>query len=224
MSRNSYDHPVLFGQTGPLSGMRWTIDQCLTIGRDAECDIVVPDRQVSRYHARISIAGDEVLLEDLSSKNGTYCNGNLLAYQAPLNDGDVLQIALVQTFVFLSSDATMPMEPVVLNPVDKRAKKETLVLDERSRRVWINEQEVIPPLSVPQFRLLKLLYDNKGKVVSRQDLIATVWEDEEAMGVSDQALDALIRRLRDRLSPLNSGHEYIVTVRGYGLRLDVSEE
>jgi DNA-binding winged helix-turn-helix (wHTH) protein len=222
MSGTNYDHPVLFGQVGPLSGMRWTIDKPLTIGRDAECDIVIPDRQVSRYHARVSAVGNEVLLEDLSSKNGTYFNGDLLAGQATLKDGDVLQIALVQTFVFLSSDATMPMEPVI-GAIEKRGHKETLVLDERSRRVWINEQEVLPPLSVPQFRLLKLLYDNKGKVVSRQDLIATVWEDEEAMGVSDQALDALIRRLRDRLSSLNSGHEYIVTVRGYGLRLDDSE-
>lgn len=218
MVKTSYDHPVLFGQTGPLNGMRWTVDKALTIGRDADCEIVIPDRQVSRYHARILADGKEVVLEDLSSKNGTYFNGNLISGQVSLNDGDVLQIALVQTFVFLSSDATMPMEPSLLLG-DKRS-KETLMLDERSRRVWVKDREVIPPLSVPQFRLLKLLYDNKGKVVSRQDLITAVWEDEESMGVSDQALDALVRRLRDRLSPLNSKHEYIVTVRGYGLRLD----
>jgi DNA-binding winged helix-turn-helix (wHTH) protein len=199
--------------------MRWTIDKPLTIGRDSECDIVVPDRQVSRYHARISIAGKEIFLEDLSSKNGTYLNGELISDLAAIKDGDVLQIALVQTLVYLSSDATMPMEPVIVGG-EKTNQKETLVLDERSRRVWILDQEVLPPLSVPQFRLLKLLYDNKGKVVSRQDLISTVWEDEEAMGVSDQALDALVRRLRDRLCTLNPGHEYIVTVRGYGLRLD----
>lgn len=218
MLRSSYDHPVLFGQAGPLNGIRWNIDKSLTIGRDAECDIVVPDRQISRYHARVSTTNNEVYLEDLSSKNGTYYNGDLITEPTLLNDGDVIQIAFVQTFVFLSSDATMPMEPMPI--LSEQHTKETLVLDERSRRVWILEQEVLPPLSVPQFRLLKLLYDNKEKVVSRQDLISTVWEDGEAMGVSDQALDALVRRLRDRLTPLNPKHEYIVTVRGYGLRLD----
>ncbi|MCE1254788.1 MAG: winged helix-turn-helix domain-containing protein, partial [Anaerolineae bacterium] len=154
----------------------------------------------------------------LSSKNGTYYNGNLISEPTTLSDGDLIQIAFVQTFVFLSSDATMPMEPSPL--LTEQHSKGTLLLDERSRRVWIKDQEVLPPLSVPQFRLLKLLYDNKAQVVSRQDLISTVWEDEEAMGVSDQALDALVRRLRDRLAPLNPKHEYIVTVRGYGLRLN----
>ena len=36
----------------------------------------------------------------------------------------------------------------------------------------------------------------------------------------DQALDALIRRLRDRLAEADPGHEYVVTVRGHGLRLE----
>jgi DNA-binding winged helix-turn-helix (wHTH) protein len=218
MIKPSYDHPVLFGQTGPLNGTRWTIEKSLTIGRDPECDIVIPDRQVSRFHARVSFEDDSTLLEDLSSKNGTYCNGRLLDQPVELTDGDVLQVALVQTLVYLSSDATMPMEPALMT--GEKQGKGSLMLDERSRRVWIKGNEVLPPLSVPQFRLLKLLYDNQGKVASRQDLISTVWENEEAMGVSDQALDALVRRLRDRLALLDPKHEYIVTVRGYGLRLD----
>jgi DNA-binding winged helix-turn-helix (wHTH) protein len=219
MFKPSYDHPVLFGQSGPLNGTRWTIDKSLTIGRDSECDIVIPDRQVSRFHARVSIEGEKALLEDLSSKNGTYCNGMLLSEPVELDDGDVLQVALVQTLVYLSSDATMPMEPALMIPTE-RPGKGSLMLDERSRRVWIKGKEVLPPLSVPQYRLLKLLYDSQGKVASRQDMISTVWENEEAMGVSDQALDALVRRLRDRLALLDPKHEYIITVRGYGLRLD----
>ena len=218
MVSTGYDHPVLFGQSGPLNGLRWLIDKPISIGREPDCEIVIPDRQVSRYHARITSQNKESTLEDLASKNGTYCNGNLITEPIQLKDGDVLQVALVQTFVYLSSDATMPMEPGLL--IGEKISKGALVLDERSRRVWINDQEVLPPLSVPQFRLLKLLYDNQGKVASRQDLIATVWENEEAMGVSDQALDALVRRLRDRLATLDPKHEYIVTVRGYGLRLD----
>ena len=222
MFKPSYDHPVLFGQAGPLNGMRWAIEKPLTIGRDAACDIVIPDRQVSRFHARVTYEDQTPLLEDLSSKNGTYCNGVLLSEPVVLGDGDVLQVALVQTFVYLSSDATMPMEPGT--PTVEKQGKGSLKLDERSRRVWIKNKEVLPPLSVPQFRLLKLLYDNQGKVASRQDLISTVWENEEALGVSDQALDALVRRLRDRLASLNPRHEYIITVRGYGLRLDNPEE
>ncbi len=89
-----------------------------------------------------------------------------------------------------------------------------------SRRVWVDGNEVNPALSVPQFRLLEALYNSRGRVVSRQDLVIAVWGDEESAGVSEQALDALVRRLRDRLSSLDLSHEYLLTVRGYGLRLD----
>jgi DNA-binding response OmpR family regulator len=47
-----------------------------------------------------------------------------------------------------------------------------------------------------------------------------VWGDEEAVGVSNQALDALLRRLRDRISAIDPAQAYIVTVRGHGIRLD----
>jgi DNA-binding winged helix-turn-helix (wHTH) protein len=67
---------------------------------------------------------------------------------------------------------------------------------------------------------LALLYRRPNEVVSRADLVTTVWEDEVADGVSEQALDALIRRLRDRLAAFDPSHRYIVTVRGHGVRLD----
>jgi DNA-binding response OmpR family regulator len=82
------------------------------------------------------------------------------------------------------------------------------------------EVEVLPPLSVSQFRLLETLYENQGLVVSRQELVAAVWREEEAFEVSEQALDALVRRLRDRIASIDPDHNYVVTVRGHGLRLD----
>ncbi len=39
-------------------------------------------------------------------------------------------------------------------------------------------------------------------------------------GVSEQAIDALVRRLRDRIAELDPKHQYIITVRGHGFRLD----
>ena len=79
---------------------------------------------------------------------------------------------------------------------------------------------MVPPLSVSQFRLLEILYEHQGRVVARQDLIADVWGKRQAVEVSEQALDALVRRLRDRLASVDRTHAFIVTVRGHGLRLD----
>jgi hypothetical protein len=207
------DFPVLIAQAGPLKGERVLLKGAIVMGRESSCEVVIPDRQVSRFHARVSPTPEGVILEDLGSKNGTHHNGNLLDGPVVLQDGDVVQVALAQEFVFLSSDATMPLT----EPLGKPGR---LVLDMRSRRAWVNQQLLAPPLSALQFHMLWVLYEKQGQVISRQDLVSAVWGDEQSAGVSDQAMDALIRRLRDRLAELDPDNTYIVTVRGHGLRLD----
>jgi DNA-binding response OmpR family regulator len=128
--------------------------------------------------------------------------------------------------VYLSSDATLPLEGddidfTSFQPSQAKPQNEdSLRIEKKSHRVWIGEEEVLPPLSVSQYRLLENLYDNPGKVVSRKELIANVWGEEQAIDVSEQALDALVRRLRYRLNSIDSSHNYIVTIRGHGLRLE----
>jgi hypothetical protein len=217
------DMPVLIGQAGPLNGRRWEIAQDLLIVRDETFGVVIQDRQVSRFHARISVTAQGVMVEDLASKNGTFRNGALLEEPVVLEDGDMVQIAMIQHFLYLSSDSTEPLGPGMPIPEFLPASNEAgdrLRMDPLSRRVWIESKEMIPPLSVPQFQLLEALYNSHGTAVSRQDLITTVWGDDEAAGVSEQAMDALVRRLRDRIAALDRTHDYILTVRGFGFRLD----
>lgn len=218
--KNEPDLPVLLAQTGPLEGQRWEIEKDLLIGRDAACDIVIitPDKQVSRRHARIQVTADGLIVADLGSKNGTHINSERLNDPVKLEDGDTIQIALAQQFVFLASDATLPLDTEGLDgsiTIHKRLK-----LDQNARRVWVLETELDPPLSVAQFTMLDLLYQADGDVVTRHELISAVWGEEHAYDVSNQALDALVRRLRDRLAEVDDKHQYIITVRGHGLRLD----
>ena len=219
-NRNS-GHPVLIGQVGPLNGNRWTVSDALIIGRDPSCEIVIPDRQVSRFHARLDVTNDEVTVEDLGSKNGTFINNIQISEPTRLKDGDDLSVAYIQQFVFLSSDSTLPLESSYLQ---RDRGKTRLFVDPRSRRVWINEKEVLPPLSVPQFRMLQLLYNQPGKAITRQELVLAIWGDREALGISEQALDALVRRLRERLSSIDPNYEYIITIRGHGIRLENPEK
>ena len=50
-------------------------DEPLVIGRLPECGVVVADSNVSRRHAELRRAGDNVVLTDLGSTNGTRVNG-----------------------------------------------------------------------------------------------------------------------------------------------------
>jgi DNA-binding winged helix-turn-helix (wHTH) protein len=220
MARNyNEDIPVLVAQGGPLNGQRWWLRSAMVVGREPNCDITIPSRQVSRHHARFTPTPKGVLLEDLGSKNGTHHNGQLVTEPILLQDGDTVQIALAQQFIFLSSDATLPLEK--LEDVEAATPHQgRMRIDKRSRRIWIGDEEIVPPLSVSQYHLLELLYENEGQVVPRKDIIARIWGEEEAFEISEQALDALVRRLRDRLAAIDPHHEYLVTVRGHGLRLD----
>jgi DNA-binding response OmpR family regulator len=95
-------------------------------------------------------------------------------------------------------------------------------MDLAAKRVWIAGQEINPPLSLAQYNLLELLYENTGHVISRDKVVETVWSDEEAEGVSEQAIDALARRLRERLAEIDPDNKYIETVRGHGFRLNLT--
>lgn len=218
MPPSNESYPVLIAQSGPLNGERWVIRAPLLIGRGEDCEIIIPDRKISRHHARLTPSSLGITLEDLDSKNGTHYNGGPLKGSTSLKDGDTIQVALAQKFTFLSSDATIPLEFEI--PAEVSQGKRRLKLDKRSRRVWANEKEILPPLSVAQFSMLEMLYLRDGLVVPREELVKQIWSAEQAYGVSDQALDALIRRLRDRLAEADPAHEYVITLRGHGLRLE----
>jgi len=205
---------MLIVYEGELEGQRWVIERDqVIIGRGSDCAIMLPERQVSRHHARIEWDGGGYLLRDLGSKNGTHVNGQEVRDRPyRLKDGDEIQIALCVKMGFVGADATLPLE---LTGPDRG-----LRIDRAARRVFIGGHELTPPLSVAQYRLLELLLDHEGEVIARDAIVAAVWSEEETVGISEQAIDALVRRLRDRISAVDPDHAYIVTVRGHGFRLE----
>lgn len=207
-------HPVLYIREGELAGQSYTVErEPFVIGRGNTCDLTLPERQVSRHHIEIARGDGGYILRDLGSKNGTHLNGQPVSGTADLRDGDEIQIALAVRMVFIGTDATVPL---TFEPAEP---EQRLRLDEAKRTAIIDGHELNPPLSLAQFRLLKALFDAAGGVVGRDEIIETVWPGTEGIGVSEQAIDALVRRLRDRLAELDD-YPYVVTVRGHGFRLD----
>jgi len=219
MTDTTQSYPVIVGQGGDLNGYRWAIDGEIAFGRTGTCEIVISNQQVSRKHARIVILPEGPAIEDLNSKNGTFYNGKPVTAITPLEDGDVIQIALAQEFVFLGQDATIPLAPGDFE-ASVISYFRRIRLEKDSYRTWVLNQELDPPLSTLQFKLLVLLSESRGRVLSRSEVINFVWGSQEYVGVTDQALDALVRRLRNRISELDDQFDYIITVRGQGFRLE----
>ncbi|MFN8459178.1 MAG: FHA domain-containing protein [Anaerolineae bacterium] len=78
---------------GPLAGKGFPITgDALTFGRGPDNDITLDDTQVSRNHARLLKHGDEVIIEDLGSTNGTLVNGKPITGQHILQPADIISI------------------------------------------------------------------------------------------------------------------------------------
>jgi DNA-binding response OmpR family regulator len=98
----------------------------------------------------------------------------------------------------------------------RRLRVNGVVLDIGGHRVFADGTEI--PLSRKEFDLLSVLVENAGRVVSRRDLLDTVWQP----GYPDRnkTLEVHIRRLRLKLDP-GSEAPRIRTVRGLGYIFDL---
>ena len=193
---------------------RWSLDKSsTTIGRWEDNDVIVDDRWVSRYHACIRREDDHYVIEDLGSKNGTFVNGRRISEPTVLADGDQVQVTPMIPLTFVGYASTAPLPDGM--PTAR------LEFDLTARQIYVCGQLLDPPLSQAQFAFLSLLAEQPGRVYSRDEVIAGVWPEVEAEGVSDEAIDALVRRIRLRLRELDPGHEYVVTIRGYGFKVEL---
>lgn len=86
---------------------------------------------------------------------------------------------------------------------------ETLLMDVEKKKVCIDGLEV--PLTKKEFEILLFLLENKGRVFSREDILAHVWPDE--VYVLDRTIDVNITRLRKKIGIYG---KCIVTRLGYG--------
>jgi hypothetical protein len=204
---------LLVWQDGELIKNQWILNRTpMRIGRAPDCDVRLDLRWISRSHALIRLEGAHYMLEDAGSRNGVFVNGQRVTGPRPLQDGDRVQLAPGLELIFVDSEATAPL-PGRTAP--------GLTLDRAERRVMVRGQELVPPVSTAQFDFMALLAEEPGRVYSRDEVIAAVWPGAAPEGVSDDAIDALVRRLRHRLAEIDPDHDYIVTVRGYGFRLEL---
>jgi pSer/pThr/pTyr-binding forkhead associated (FHA) protein len=109
------------GATFPLPARK------TVIGRDTECDIVVPDVGVSRRHASITPVPGGYLLTDESS-NGTLVNGSRVAGTRILDHGDVLRLHDEELRFELEGHAGSEPTP------DQASRAATAILDMSSLR------------------------------------------------------------------------------------------
>lgn len=206
--------------SGPDAGQEYELrNDKITIGRSASSHITLNDSYASRQHAEIHRVDNAYQVHDLRSKNGVYVNGRRLAEGSTswLEDGDELQFASTR-FRFLDPSATITAPSLIA------VQEPALRVDSVTRQVYVDGELVSPPLSVKQFDLLWFLYQNRGRVVSKDEIAVAVWPEVEG-DIYDANIDRMVSRVRSRIEPDNSDDpRFIQTVRGYGYQLKVQAE
>ncbi len=88
----------LVADSGPEKGQVIPIMDRVEIGRALECDISILEPALSRKHAELELVGDDLVLRDLGSVNGTYVNGEKID-EVKLKDGDRMQFDKIHFIV-----------------------------------------------------------------------------------------------------------------------------
>jgi DNA-binding response OmpR family regulator len=210
MNLKAFPEALLILVKEGISQRNWALHDRTTIGRWDDNDVTIPDRWISRHHAEIQRQGTRYILIDLDSKNGTYLNGQRVTQPVALEDGDEIQVAPRYQLTFVDTEATAPLFQG----------QDGVQVDERACRVWVKGQELEPSLSSAQFALLLTLSAEPGRVFARHELVAACWPDEDPSGISEEALNSLVRRLRRRLMDVDPSHRYIYAVRGHGFKFE----
>ena len=84
--------PLMVVHYGTLSE-GFELTKTTTIGRSAECDLVINIDRVSRRHARIQVSSGRLVIEDLGSRNGTWVNGQRIVRPRVLQPGDEIHLS-----------------------------------------------------------------------------------------------------------------------------------
>ncbi len=178
-----------------------------TLGRSPEAQILIIERSASRRHAEIRCDTNGCNITDLDSTNGTTLNGLRLTASQTLHPGDVIGIGSA-IFTFHDPEATL-----------RESHGPLLVVSPDRREIWVNQRPIM--LTPKEQLLFELLYENRGRVISKQQIAAAVWPEYQAE-VFDYQIESLIKRLREALEPDPRRPALLLTIRGQGYRLIAS--
>jgi len=195
----------------------------MLIGRPSKKPDAIPpdikilgDDYISRNHAEIyySFSDGCFMLRDNGSLNGTFLNGEMIeknkAY--PIKDHDLIGFSKISGEMrvilrFRTSYSTLP--PWVEEKPSRPPEKQGFSINIAARRVFVDGKEV--PLTKKEFKVIEVLYNNRGNACSIDDISWEVWGNE---GAGDELIAKYISRLREKIELEPSKPCYIVTVPG----------
>lgn len=165
------------------------------VGRMERCQVSVPDKSVSREHARVIRSGDRYIVRDLGSTNGTLVNGRRIEGDVPLRPGDMITVGSVE-FLFAQEDPAEPNQEGTLTHQEESAPAASFPPDDD-----LTFLDAAQPPAEPRAPgdAMAEIAQTAGRLV---DLVRALVQDHENNG--EEAAQATIDDVRSALATIQT--------------------
>ena len=170
-------------------------EQAYSLGRDASNGIAIQGEGVSRRHAQLTRAGDVYVLQDMSSANGTFVNGQRISAPQPLNSGD--KIGLGRSIQLLYE-----AEAAAAAPTPQPAPTRVAASEEPLPATMMGEPVKLPPSAEPP----RLVVEEAGGSTYEYTLTAEQYTIGRSEGNTIRVTSPLASRNHARLEKTPGGY------------------
>jgi DNA-binding winged helix-turn-helix (wHTH) protein len=187
-------------------------------------------------HIRLAkLAYEAVLVGDHSEINADFLIGQKKIYRAlsdiwneltPSEQVFIREGKSIETAEMYLNEVGLMKEGIVQIPLliewikNLPATKEDLSIDESARVIKLGEKVISDDLTKAEYRLLAYLLKHRDQIVERDQIIEAVWTEGKSIdGVTEQAVDQLVFRLRRKIEKDPNNPSHILTVKGRGIKL-----
>lgn len=101
--------------------------------------------------------------------------------------------------------------------IDETIKIKDVEINESKKIVKKGTKEI--ELTALEYKILLLLFENKGGIISREQILANIWDENENF-VNDNTLTVYIKRIREKIENNANKPEIIKTIRGIGYKIE----
>lgn len=106
-----------------------------------------------------------------------------------------------------------------LQKEDQQKENDIITYDQNTNEIKKGSLVLSEQLTRSEFRLLRYLLENPDKIIDREEIIHAVWKESvSTIGVTDQALDQLIFRVRRKIEEDPNNPAHLQTIKGRGIR------
>jgi len=195
---------------------RMTPGMVIKAGRDLECDLVIEAQSASRFHADFTLNGQELVVVDRDSTNGTFLNGTRIMPRQSihLEIGDQIRMGSAEVVVW--NEAELPEEIKQYLPESGRIVPQTIFVNLVDGLVLVNGKIPVAHLTSSEVNLLKFMQKKGGETTSTDQIAEIIYGTGQ---VSRMIVASFIDGLRAKIEPSPANPRFLVAVPGVGYRL-----